>query len=53
MQFAYVGEFFPYGEDARGPLFQFRFVDLKVGYQFVVPGHTLTEATAKACRMVQ
>lgn len=53
MPFAYIGEFFPCGEDARGTLFQFRFVDLKVGCHFVVPGHTLTEATAKACRMVQ
>ena len=53
MEFAYIGDFFRYGEDERGPLFQYRFINLKVGCIFVVPGHTLTEATARACRMVQ
>ena len=51
MEFAYDGDFFCYGRAERGPIFQYRFIDLKVGYIFVVPGHTLTEATAKACLM--
>ena len=53
MEFAYIGDFFCYGRDERGPLFQYRFIDLKVGYIVVVPGHTLAEATAKAHRMYQ
>lgn len=53
MEFSYIGDFFCYGRDERGPLFQYRFIDLKVGYIFVVPGHTLAEATAKARRMYQ
>lgn len=51
MKFAYDGDFFCYGRDERGPIFQYRFIDLKVGYIFVVPGHTLAEATEKACLM--
>lgn len=53
MEFSYIGDFFCYGRDDRGPLFQYRFIDLEVGYIFVVPGHTLAEATAKARRMYQ
>ena len=53
MEFAYIGDFFCYGRDEPGPLFQYRFIDLKVGYIVVVPGHTLAEATAKARRMYQ
>ena len=51
MEFAYIGDFFCYGRDERGPLFQYRFINLKVGCIFVVPGHTLAEATEKACLM--
>ena len=29
MEFAYIGDFFRYGEDERGPLFQYRFINLK------------------------
>ena len=53
MEFAYIGDFFCYGRDEHGPLFQYRFIDLKVGCIFVVPGHTLAEATAEARRMFQ
>ena len=53
MEFAYIGDFFCYGRDERGPLFQYRFINLKVGSIFVAPGHTLAEATAEARRMFQ
>ena len=53
MEFAYDGDFFCYGEDERGPLFQYRFINLKVGCIFVAPGHTLAEATEEARRMFQ
>ena len=53
MEFAYIGDFFRYGEDERGPLFQYRFINLKVGCIFVAPGHTLAEATEEAMRAVK
>ena len=53
MEFAYIGDFFCYGRDERGPLFQYRFINLKVGCIFVAPGHTLAEATEEARRMFE
>ena len=53
MEFAYIGDFFCYGRDERGPLFQYRFINLKVGRILVAPGHTLAEATEEARRMFQ
>ena len=53
MEFAYDGDFFCYGRDERGPIFQYRFINLEVGCIFVAPGHTLAEATEEARRMFQ
>ena len=53
MEFAYIGDFFRYGEDEYGPLSQYRLIKLKVGCIFLAPGHTLEEDTEEARRMFQ